>query len=190
MKKIIACISLVFVMSAGATALAATTATPGSDNDVSIGADAVYNTVLIENSDNDIVYVNQNDEGYTEAAVNFLLKADPGYGTFNVTLGKADGSTPVRTSFEIADPNPDLVIPTAFDGVNADGERVVGFSLKTDRSLSAYTQLHFTATKGGKTGSVTIDPNFTDLSGESDVDVSVEVTGVPEGVTLTVSLTK
>ena len=192
MKKIIACISLVFAMSAGATALAATTAEPGSNNSVDVTNDAVYNTVLIEHSTTkDIVYVNQNDEGYTTAAVNFLLKANPEYGTYNVTLGKTDGSAPVATTFEINDPNPDIVIPPAFDGVNASGERVVGFSLKTDRSLSAYTKLHFTATKAGETpGSVTIDPNFTTLSGESEVDVSVEVTGVPEGATLTVSLTK
>lgn len=191
MKKIIACISLAFAMSAGATALAATTATPVEDDSVRVESDAVYNTVLIEHStSNEIVYVNQNDEGYNEAALNFLIKANPAQGTYNVTLGKADGTAPIETTFEIADTTPNVEIPKVYDGVNEAGDRVVGFSLKTSENLSSYTKLYFTATKGGETKSVCVDPGLPTITGSSNIDILVEVTGVPEGVTLTVGLSE
>ena len=94
MKKIIACISLVFAMSAGVTAMAETVDNTdlAADNTVTVTPDVTYNTVLITNEDDDIVYVNQNDEGYTAStAAAFLLKSDAGYGTYTMKRGSANG---------------------------------------------------------------------------------------------------
>lgn len=191
MKKIIACISLVCAMSAGVTAMAATTATPSgnsSDNSVTVSDATAYKTVLITekgNADN-IVYVDQNDSGFG-TSTNFLLKNDAGYGEYTVKMGGDES-----TSF-------DFTIAPAAENVAATAEGIKLVSKATDKddygfkfdnqNMSGIKYLQFTAKKGAetKTSLVTLDSTFT---GESTVDLAVKVTGVPTYVTLSVGLVK
>lgn len=193
MKKIIACISLVFAMSAGVTAMAATTAEPSgnsSNNGVSVTPDATYKTVLITKKDSsDIVYVDQNDSGYTaSSAANFLLKADAGYGDYTLKMGGSDSDS-VTTEFSITPDESN--VGTKADAIKLDSDNdtsTQGFKFE-NADLGTYKYLQFTATKDGKTKSVTTEMGTT-VTGEASANLAVKVTDVPDGVTLTVSLVK
>ena len=92
MKKIIACISLVFAMSAGVTALAADATYTKDGNSVS-GFDATgYSTVLITEDRiddvDDIVYVNQDDSGLA-GMTQFLIKDGAKDGKYKMKFGGA-----------------------------------------------------------------------------------------------------
>lgn len=196
MKKIIACISLVFAMSAGVTALAATTAEPTTNetnNSVAVTPDAVYTTVLIEDSKDQIVYVNQADEGYTaSAATNFLLKADAGYGTYTLKMGGGANGASTETTFEIAAPTPSTVDmgEATYEYVYASGEhKDLGFQLANRTDLAGLSKLTITATnENGDSDSVVISDAFTAITGDSAINVAVKIKRVPVGVTLAVSI--
>lgn len=189
MKKIIACISLVFAMSAGVTALAADTAAPSDNNSVDVNTEATYNTVLITADDyeDEIVYVDQDDTGFA-AASNFLLKAgtDTKYGAYTVKMGSASGDT-AEMHFIIVEPDttPDITMTEAYTYQVGD-KYDKGFTLK-NTSLSGYNKLVFTATNGEDTDTATFELPFT-ISGESDVNFAVRVTRIPEGVTVTLGV--
>ena len=194
MKKIIACISLVFAMSAGVTALAADTATPGSNNSVDVNTDATYNTVLITDPNGDYVYANQDDTTGFGAASNFLLKdsAATTYGVYTVKMGSANGAS-TSFDFEIVDPNAapkPIEMEKAYTYDTKDGKYDAGFTYKG--SLEKYDTLVFTAKKTvdgvEKTGTATFALQTT-FSGEGATDFAVRVVDIHKDVTVTLGVT-
>lgn len=189
MKKIIACISLVCAMSAGVTAMAATEATPSGKDSVSVTDASDYKTVLITEKDDTskIVYVDQNDSGFTGTAANFLIKADAEYGEYTIKMG---GATELFTK------NITLA-PTAADTTSI-GEPVATstqadkttYAYKYDKALPGYSKIMVTATRtsDSKTGSAYID--IPTISGGAITILGVKVTDVPDGYTISVSLVK
>ena len=112
MKKIIACISLVFAMSAGVTALAADADYVKDGNSYSGDIPAGYTTVLIEkdavgDTPSEIVYVDQSDDDGLGTTVNFLLKGEKlADGTYTVKLGGHDTYDLTTKKFTISSENP------------------------------------------------------------------------------------
>lgn len=194
MKKIIACISLVFAMSAGVTALAADTATPGDNNSVDVTLDTTYNTVLITKNDTgDTVYVNQDDTTGFATGSNFLLKegTDTNYGEYTVKMGSASGAT-TTMSFEIVDPNaaPEAITMTqAYTYDTKDGKYDAGFTY--EGSLDGYSNLVFNVTKTVDEVETTKTAIFglpTTFTGEGITDFAVRVVDIPNGVTVTLGV--
>ena len=101
MKKTAAFTMAIAVLSLSVTAFADAAATDaGKDTATTTvtGADS-YSTVLITDSSDNIVYVDQADTLFG-AEVDFLLKADPAYGKYNVKLG-GESITPTSTYFYV-----------------------------------------------------------------------------------------
>lgn len=104
MKKIIACISLVFAMSAGVTALAAVEYDNVGNSVTPIGEG--YKTVLIEkdataDAPKETVFVDQNDSGF-ESSTSFLLKGNElTDGTYTVKMGGHATAAPISDTFTI-----------------------------------------------------------------------------------------
>ena len=104
MKKILACMSLVFVLSAGATALAAENVIDsgaytkeGNTLDVALAGATHKNTILITKNgvsgSDGIVFADQNDDTFVGVTTGFLLKGeslDPG--TYTVKMNNAQGN--------------------------------------------------------------------------------------------------
>ena len=89
------------VLSVSVTALADATATDTGRNEATttVTGASDYSTVLITDSSNNIVYVNQADSSFS-ASTDFLLKANPGYGKYNVKLG-SENLTPANIYFYV-----------------------------------------------------------------------------------------
>lgn len=188
MKKIIACLSLALAMVAGTTAMAAAPeATYNSaNNSVSVtGADA-YKTVLIENASGTPVYIDQAENAF-EAAANFLIKANPGEGTFKVKLG--GNSTVTEATFTVSKPDPAPVpvgAPMTWRAKVDDGNDTTysaGFTA-THVDLSQVSKIAITKTEAGvtKTAAMSISDVWTDVT-EGIVNLAVKVTNVPNYVT-------
>lgn len=192
MKKIIACISLVFAMSAGVTALADDTATLGDNTDVTVNTEATYNTVLITDPNGEYVYVDQDDTTGFGAASNFLLKAgstDENYGVYTVKMGSANGASTTMT-FEIVDPNAapeDIAMTPAYTYDTKDGNYDAGFTYAG--SLEGYSKLVFTATHAEKGSDTAIFDLPTTFTGEGITDFAVRVVDIPNGVTVALGVT-
>ncbi len=195
MKKIIACISLVFAMSAGVTALAADNAEHvDSNNSVKVNTDATYNTVLIADPNGKTVYINQNDTTGFGAASSFLLKGSAAttYGDYTVKMGSASGAT-TTMSFKIKDldaaPEP-IEMEQIYTYDTKDGKYDAGFF--HEGSLEEYNTLVFTAKKTVdgvvKTGTAIFDLQTT-FSGEGDTRFAVRVVDIPKDVDVTLGVT-
>ena len=188
MKKIIACISLVFAMSAGVTALAADTDYNKDDNSYSINATG-YKTVLIEDASKNILYVDQNDLGLSSAA-KFLLKGDTALadGTYYVTLGGHDTAAAAKSSFTVSSIVP-VSTPVEVMGKevtkDAEGNEFYAVGCKATVTLDNAKYVVITAVKGDKTQSVTYSTGW---SGEGAANIGIKVTDVPADVELTVGL--
>ena len=114
MKKIAAFAITITVLSLSITALADATATDSGKTTATttVTGAGSYSTVLITDcsDDNNIVYVDQADTIF-DAQVDFLLKANPNYGKYNVKLG-GENVDPTSTYFYVgvdADPQKDDV---------------------------------------------------------------------------------
>lgn len=185
MKKIIACISLVFAMSAGVTALAADTDYNKDDNSYSINATG-YKTVLIEDASKNILYVDQNDLGLSSAA-KFLLKGDTALadGTYYVTLGGHDTATAAKSSFTVSSIVP-VSTPVEVMGKLVDEEKdVYSIGCKATATLNNAAYVVVTATKGSDSKTVSYSTGWT---GEGTANIGIKVTNVPEDINLTVGL--
>ena len=195
MKKIIACISLVFAMSAGVTALAADATYTKDGNSVS-GFDANgYSTVLITEDGiddvDDIVYVNQDDSGLA-GMTQFLIKDGAKDGKYKMKFGGAsDGATKeytfTITSFE------EVTAPMAITNKveNDNGTYDVGCFGTVSASDCDYIAINVTGIdKNGEAVDKTAyyQSPFV-ASGEGIVDAAVKVTGIPTGFNVTVALT-
>lgn len=191
MKKIIACISLVFAMSAGVTALAdGATYDKDSNSVVDFNANN-YSTVLItaDDYDDEIVYVNQDDSGFGSAA-DFLLKAgtDAKDGDYTIKLGGAsDGSTAIA-SFRISSIVP-VTTPVEVMGKevtkDAEGNKFYAVGCKATATLNNAAYVVVTATKGSDSRTVSVPTGWT---GEGTANIGIKVTNVPDGIELTVGL--
>ena len=95
MKKLAVCISLAAMLSVSAAAFAAdgTEADIYNRTEYSVtDADAAnYKTVLIQNSNNEPVYINQASNGSFGTATTFFLKKSPEQGTYTIKYGGAEG---------------------------------------------------------------------------------------------------
>ena len=190
MKKIIACISLVFAMSAGVTALAAedpSFVNEETKNAITVGDASAYETVLIE-KDADILYVDQVDTGLS-AASNFLIKApEAEVGTYTVKMYGIDGTTyskelKVRN---IVDP-----VVTSLDVKNrVENEEASTFDIGCFASGIEAGKCNFivlTITKGSDSTVAYLEPDVT-MEGEGDVNVAVKITNIPDAYTVAVGV--
>ena len=188
MKKIIACISLVFAMSAGVTALAADTDYNKDDNSYSVNATG-YKTVLIKDDSNNILYVDQNDSGLGSVA-KFLLKGDTALadGTYSVTLGGHDTEAAKKSEFTVSSIVP-VSTPVEVMGKevtkDAEGNNVYAVGCKATATLDNAKFVVITAVINDETKSVSYS---TDWSGEGQANIGIKITDVPENVELTVGL--
>lgn len=182
MKKIIACISLVFAMSAGVTALAAED--PSFVNDetkdaITVGDASAYKTVLIE-KDTDILYVDQIDTGLS-AASNFLIKApETEEGTYTVKMGGNDGE-PYSRTLVISNEVLPTVTPLAKTNEkdNGNGTRDIAcFAEGVAASACNYAVITVTKEADSKTAYYEFT---TTCSGDGDMNVAIRVTNVPTG---------
>jgi len=99
MKKKAISILLTLAMLMGINASAATYQKSG--NAVTVDGSG-FNTIMIrkQGENGDVVYLNQNDSGF-EAAQEFLIKDKPEDGTYDVLMGKSDGTSVEPQSFTI-----------------------------------------------------------------------------------------
>lgn len=178
MKKILACISLVFAMSAGVTALA--DGYDESKNSYTVDATG-YKTVLIT-SDNDTLYVDQNDQGLG-TGLECLLKgatklAD---GTYTVKLGGHDTDAPKTETFTISSEPVEKIRATIMgreESTNGEGEAVYAVGCKATAVLNdaAYVVLNVTSNNTQVTKSISFS---TGLTGDGSADLAIKVYNVP-----------
>ena len=100
MKKRAISILLTLAMLMGINASAAKYTKSG--NFVTVDNGSEFNTIMIrkQGEDGDIVYLNQDDTGF-EAAQKFLIKDKPEDGTYDVLMGKWNGTDAETRSFTI-----------------------------------------------------------------------------------------
>lgn len=189
MKKIIACISLVFAMSAGVTALAADADYVKDGNSYSGNISEGYTTVLIEKdavgeTPSEIVYVNQEGNGLG-TAVNFLLKGDElADGDYTVTLGGSSTGQPIKSKFKVKKVPVNTPVTVMGQLVAEDGTSQIGCKARTTAANAAY--LVVTAVNDGVTQTGYLETNF---SGDGDLDLAIKITDIPKDTTVTVYLT-
>lgn len=183
MKKIIACISLVFAMSAGVTALAADATYTKDTNDVAIDATG-YTTVLIEDAADNIWYVDQNDSGLGSTA-KFLMKADPADGTYTVTLGGSSTAAATTSTFTITSRQPIVKAVEVMGKEYAADGATYSIGCKATATLEECAYVVVTAVKDSATKVAYYETNFT---GEGEVNIGVKITDVPSDVNVTVGL--
>ena len=192
MKKIIACISLVFAMSAGVTALAAEEATYTKDGNSVSGFDAnTYSTVLITEDRiddvDDIVYVNQEDSGLA-GITQFLIKDGAKEGNYKMKFGGATNGEVKEYTFKISSEPVEKIQATIMgreESTNDKGEAVYAVGCKATVTLDNAKYVVITAVKDDKTESVTYSTGW---SGEGVANIGIKVTDVPADVELTVGL--
>ena len=191
MKKIIACISLVFALSAGATALAAEV------GDTSYSVDATgKDTMLIQASNGSIVYADQNDSGF-DAAVNCLFTTELAAGTYTVKMNTFEGDDS-STTFTVAAPGKDEADGVEEVSMTANTSKVVEHSdvksvlFETDKLVDSnkqYNAVKITYTgkadRGTQTATIKFN-NATTITGGSETysDISVFLVNLPKTVDL------
>ena len=179
MKKIIACISLIFAMSAGVTALA-DGATYSHDDTNTLTMDATgYKTVLIEDASKNILYVDQNDSGLG-STVDFLLKGDKALeaGTYYVTLGGHDTANAAKSQFVVSYVET-VSTEAVIMGKEVDkttGKYAVGCKANAVLDNAAYVVLYVTNNDTLETGSISFS---TGLTGLGSADIAIKVYDVP-----------
>ena len=202
MKKILACMSLVFALSAGATALAAELDTSkvydSRENSLKVGlSGATYKNTILITKDNDtsndgIVFVDQNDSTFSTVGT-FLLKGESlAPGTYTVKMNNAEGNGFETKTFMVAEDAPtdaqELTQSFRYDYGSGENARYhVGF-LGEGINLSNYKFIAVT--------NKTIDDNDYDktiyypigATLNTPANVAVKINNIPNGVTLSVSL--
>lgn len=198
MKKILACMSLVFALSAGATALAADVgdAYNKADNSLDIvesGATKM-NTILITKNvtdgDDDIVFVDQNDVelGSVTGVTKFLLKGDKlAEGKYTVKMNTKDGGSATENTFTISnEPPKDIGISTAaftYKKKDSQGNDIydTGFIVNNE-DLSNIRYVAVT----NPANSQTLYFDFPYIQGRANV--AIRINNIPEGKSVSVKL--
>ncbi|MBQ3124792.1 MAG: hypothetical protein IJC09_05170 [Clostridia bacterium] len=180
MKKIIACISLVFAMSAGVTALAAdATYSDDATNTVTMDT-ADYTTVLIEDAEENILFVDQNDSGFGSAA-KFLLKGTEklAVGTYTVKLGGSSTAASTSTTFTVSSVTPNSIPMTITNEKKNGNTYDYGWFATTDVEDCKFIAI--TADNGSDAKTVYFDSPFTGTGAEgAEVAVAIKIKGAPE----------
>jgi hypothetical protein len=182
MKKIIACISLVFALSAGATALAAEV------GDTSYSVDATgKNTILIQAANDSIVYADQNDSGFG-AAVNCLFTTELAEGTYTVKMNTFEGDAS-STTFTVVAPGKEEADGTEEVSMTANESKIVDHgtvkSVLFETNKLVDSNKPYNAVKityGGQTATLRFDNSMTHVTGESYSDISVFLVELPTSV--------
>ena len=192
MKKILALTSLIFALSVGATAMASDAQSVPNDPsgvDYTTENASGYATVLVQDSNNDIVYVDQNDSLFG-TGLNLMLKPNLTPGTYTIKFGGAGKTTAIQEFTLTAagggstDPEPaDTVQMDLAANVtdNHDGTKNAAYATLVS---SNYNKIKFTFTIDGvqKTATLDID-GINNLTGVA-ANVVVLVKNVPLGVTI------
>ena len=184
MKKFLFCMALMSVALFGATAMAANEYLP-DNNSVTI-TDAASSTVLITKNtgaamtDNDIVYVGQNNNGFS-AATEFLLKENASDGFYTITLGSQSG-TPKSSNFVIG--NASAVFTQAARLTELSNSEIVSgnevtrsFVSEVDVPLSNIKTIVVTCDGRSVYSSVNAD---TEITGSGSAKVGVKISGLSE----------
>ena len=192
MKKIIACMSLVFALSAGATALAVQLDTSqvydSSNNSLSVSGSGAtnMNTVLIT-KDADILFADQNDDTFS-GVTSFLLKGDSlAPGTYTVKMNNAKGTALTTNEFTISDEPPKEIGISAeafkYTKQDSQGNPVydTGFIVKNE-DLS---NIHYVAVTNPANGK-TLYFEISNIQGIATV--AIRINNIPEGKTVSVKL--
>ena len=199
MKKIIACMSLVFALSTGATALAAVDVIDSgeyhsSNNSLSVSGSGAtnMNTVLIT-KDADILFADQNDDTFS-GVTSFLLKGKSlDVGTYTVKMNTKDGGEATTKTFTIANNEPltELAINAEefrYPKKDYKGADVYDTGFKAEAvNLANINYIAITnETEGpskGKTAYIRLDSTV-----NGTVNVAIRVNNIPEGKSVSVKL--
>lgn len=203
MKKILACMSLVFALSAGATALAAVGDVnnayikDGNKLDVDIAGATDKNTVLITKNGTEgsegIVFADQNDDTFSGVA-SFLLKGDSlASGTYTVKMNNAKGTALTTNEFTISDaPVSEMAITTEafiYEKTDSKGNVVYDKGFKaTNANLTGINYIAITNTTAGdsnegKTLYIQLDQTVNGM-----VNVAIRINDIPKDKTVSVKL--
>lgn len=181
MKKFVLAMSLTMAMTAGATAMAATTV--NKDNQ-SVAFDGTnYTTVLIENAAKDIVYVNQYDTAVTAAAT-FLMNSAAD-GTYTLSYGGVDAVQTVNFTIQSVVPEETTAMaPIGLSKEEGKDTYSKGFTLTTE-DMESFKSIVLSYIEDGVTKSArlpisTLTNGSTTVTGESAVSLAVKVTNIPE----------
>ena len=188
MKKILALTSLIFALSVGATAMAADyEETNDKINGVTHSTSLAngYATVLVQASNNDIVYVDQADSVFPET-LDIMLKAGIDDGVYTMKFGGAGKALETKTlelKSATTDPDPapsDTVAMQAVANItdNNDGTTNAAYETSVDKT---YNKIKFTCTIDGVQKTATLDINIPDITG-MHAYVVVLVKNVPSDV--------
>ncbi len=188
MKKLAVCISLAAMLSVSAAAFAAdgTEADIYNRTEYSVtDADAAnYKTVLIQNSNNEPVYINQASNGSFGTATTFFLKKSPEQGTYTIKYGGAEGYQTSKDFYVGADPvnaeTPMKEISNGGTSMNADGTRNVGFRATVNAAMQ-YKSVILKRESDNTYMGYDIDFDVS-VSGDSGVVVGVQINNIPEDV--------
>ncbi len=198
MKKILACMSLVFALSAGATALAVQLDTSqvydSSNNSLSVSGSGAtnMNTVLIT-KDADILFADQNDDTFS-GVTSFLLKGDSlASGTYTVKMNNAKGTALTTNEFTISDaPVSEMAITTEafiYEKTDSKGNVVYDKGFKaTNANLTGINYIAITNTTAGdsnegKTLYIQLDQTVNGM-----VNVAIRINDIPKDKTVSVKL--
>lgn len=198
MKKILACMSLVFALSAGATALADENVIDkayikdGNKLGVSLAGATEMNTILITkdgaSGSNGIVFADQNDDTFNTVS-EFLLKGDSlETGDYTVTMNKKDGGEPTVKSFSISnnEPQSEMYIKTVAFKYDKNGVYDTGFKAEAVNLANINYIAITNETEGpskGKTAYIRLDSTV-----NGTVNVAIRVNNIPEGKSVSVKL--
>ena len=202
MKKILACMSLVFALSAGATALADENvidsgAYDPSDNSLSItgaGATNMETILITDETGKDILFVDQNDEGlgHVQGVTRFLLKGTGKLkaGTYNVRMHDTDTDVTTTKTFTVAEGAQNIVDVSnqafTYEYYNTHTERYeydAGFKVE-NKDLSNVRYIAITNVTENKTAYIKLDGTY-----KANANVAIRINNIPKGVTVSVALT-
>lgn len=177
MKKFILALSLTMAMAAGTTAMAAAVATPDKANaSVALsGPESNYTTVIIEDSSDNIVYLNQYDNAISDTATFLMNGAENG--TYTLSYGGVDAVKSV--TFTVAEPQPEeeLVAIPAIALSQEEGKET--YSKGFVNTITIGDNESVVVKVGEKEARFSIASVFGELAGEGSIKVAVKITGIP-----------
>lgn len=205
MKKILACISLVFALSASVTALADEvdyTAGYADGNQVTIDA-SNKNTILITDPGDVIVYADQTDDSSGFGNMAFLLKGasltkDVKY---TVTMNNSAGTSPSTGYIMLTDPKPETTPMGKYEyktDVREDGTYDAGYSVGYVENANKFTKAVINVTVATnsadqKEGTGNVDIVFSNNSGVTGsfpqisggvTNLGIKIINIPEYITI------
>lgn len=155
-----------------------------TNNSVSDPDAASYKTVLIQNSDNVPVYINQAAGSSFGASAEFFLKQSPQEGTYTIKYGDQSGYAMSKTFVVGVDPaNAETKLDSIEDGgssVNTDGSYNAGFVAYVGAEMQ-YRSVILKQNLDGVCMGYDI-PFASNISGEGMVKVGVQINNIPKDV--------